>query len=107
MNTVTIPRELVRDILLLMTRDAIDADVPPGQWLTFANALDKAMHAPGALQNAPGATPATPVPLTPCRFCRVAVTTDGGLCATCATELLADAQELERSKHECPRCHDA
>lgn len=140
MSTVTIPRELAQSLLVLMTRSVTEGShgVPPGQWLTFANALDRAMHPrtqwrapngapltdrhnlnpPEAMYRAMGCTPelpqvasgATQAPSpTPgaCRFCRVTLSEDQGLCATCASELLHDAQQLEQSRHaDCPcsRC---
>jgi hypothetical protein len=109
-STVTLPRELAQSLLVLMIRDATDADVPAGQWLTFANALDKAMHAPQARQNAPGAMQAADPTQGACRFCRTAGgpgTRENGLCATCADDLLRDAQELERASKSCPRCDHA
>lgn len=109
MSTVTIPRELAQSLLVLMTRSVTEGveSVPAGQWLTFANALDKAMHAPPASQNAPGSTPGgNPLPGA-CRFCQAVVGGATGLCAQCADDLLRDASELEQSKHACPRCHDA
>lgn len=56
MSTVTIPRELAQSLLVLMTRDATDADVPAGQWRTFADALATALNAPRNAQDAPGST---------------------------------------------------
>lgn len=104
MNTVTLPRELAQSLLVLMHRVYAGDAIPGGTWALVMRDLETALGTP---EDASESTQATPVPLTPCRFCRVAVTTDGGLCAPCATDLLRDAQELEQSTHVCPRCDHA
>ena len=97
---VTLPRFLVERTIELLQR----AYMPPEDCLTLATALTQAL---GTLEDAPGAPQeASPMPGA-CRFCRVALEASAGLCEACSLDLLHDAQELEQSKHDCPRCHDA
>jgi len=138
-STVTLPRELAESLLLLMTRTVTHGpeSVPTGQWLVFANALDRAMHPrldrapetgtpPGTHRIASGTTqPFTEqessslrvcvVPGAngwPCEGCHVLTTNlrrrPPYLCATCYDEFVRDlAEQDQRPEHPGIGCNDA
>lgn len=124
-SNVTLPRELAESLLVLMTRTVTDGaeSVPPGQWLVFANALDRALHpkthAGAAMRGLTAdesrtlrAAVAEAAASGVCEGCRA--TTDGVrraspfLCPSCYDEFVADLAQLDdRPEHPGTRCNDA
>ncbi len=110
MSTVTIPRELAQSVLVLLHRTYSGDAVPGGTYALIMHDLETALaspeNTPRTAQDAPGSTQETPPTPGTCRFCRVALSDDQGLCKQCADDLLRDAQELEASKSVCCFCKE-